>query len=110
MSRPRILDEDRLSLEEARPHLGTNGEPCDFTTAYNAVTKGYQLPDKSRLRLEAIRIGGRWVTSRQAIERFVIRLTEAWSDPQTGAPVMDTRKEQSRRLAEANAALTAAGI
>jgi hypothetical protein len=110
MSRPRILDEDRLSLEEARLELGTNNEPAHFSTVFLAVTKGTQLPDKSRLRLEAIRIGGRWVTSRQAIGRYVAVLTEAWTDPKSGAPIIPTLKETDRRLAKANAELSALGI
>ncbi len=110
MSRPRILDEDKLTLEEARAELGTSGTPCNFSTVYNAVTKGSQLPDDSRLPLEAVRVGGRWITSKQAIERFVTALTEAWSGRATGAPTVTTKKELSRRLEKANAELTAMGI
>ncbi len=110
MSRPRILDEDRLTLEEARAHFGTNGTPCDFTTVYHAVTKGSALPDGSKERLEAVRLAGRWITSKQAIERFVVALTEAWSDRASDVPTVPTKNENNRRLAKADAELTALGI
>ena len=32
-------------------------------------------PDGTIVRLEALRLGGRWVTSREAIQRFMERLT-----------------------------------
>jgi len=110
MPRPRILDEEKRTLEEARAELGTSGTPCNFSTAYNLVTKGSQLPDGSRLTLEAIRVGGRWITSREAIERFVITLTEAWSGRAPGAPAVTTKKERSRRLETADAQIAAMGI
>ena len=110
MSRPRILDEDKRTLEEARAELGTSGTPCNFSTAYNLVSKGCHLPDGTRLPLEAVRVGGRWITSKQAIERFVVALTEAWSGRAPGAPTITTKQERSRRLEQADAELTAMRI
>jgi hypothetical protein len=110
MSVARILDEDKLSLEEARPLLGTGGKPCDFATIYRAVTAGHLLPNGERLKLEAARIGGKWVTSRLAIERYVIAMTAGWTDDESGSPTVATKREKSRRLADAEAALAARGI
>ena len=54
----RIQEEHKLSLEEARPFLGTNGKRSDFSTVYRAVTKGNTLPDGRREYLAVVRIGG----------------------------------------------------
>ncbi len=110
MSRPAILDEDRLSLEEARALLGTGGKPCNFTTAWRAVTQGHLLPDGTKLRLEAVRIGGQWVTSKQAIERYVVAMTEAWTDQHNDSPMIATRQQKLCRLATAEAELAVRGI
>ena len=62
MSCIRILDEDRLSLEEARPLFGTAGKKSDFTTVYRAVTKGNLLPSGERLhsrRFASVACGSR---------------------------------------------------
>ena len=116
MSRPRILDEDKRTLEEARPEFGTDGNPADFSTVYNAVTKGCALPDGGKEYLEAVRLGGRWITSKQAIERFVVALTEAWSGRAPGSAEIATRRQRRqhdeatrKRLAEVDAQLVALG-
>ena len=110
MSAIRILDEDRLSLEEVRPLLGTGGKPCDFTTVYRAVTKGNLLPNGEKLRLEAVRISGQWVTSRQALVRYVEAMTAAWTS-ETGERLTmpsKTNKARARELARVDAELAAA--
>lgn len=100
MSHIQILDEDRLSLGEARSVLGTNGKPCDFATVYRAVMRGHLLPSGERLRLEAIRVGGEWQTSRQAIARYVEAMTAGWLDPGSGAPLVMPSKASARRRRE----------
>lgn len=65
-----LLREDTIRLEEAariaKSHL---------TSAYRWVLKGCPAPDGRRIRLEAIRVGRGWLTSRQALERFSAALT-----------------------------------
>jgi hypothetical protein len=112
MSVIRILDEEKLSLEEARPVMGTGGKPCDFTTVYRAVTKGNLLPNGQRLRLEAVRISGQWVTSREAIGRYVLAMTLGWTN-ETGERLTmpsKTNKARARELAKVDRELSAAGI
>ena len=117
MSRPRILDEDRLTLEEAREHFGTNGTPADFTTVYRAVVKGSALPDGGSLRLEAVRLAGRWITSKQAIESLCCHLDRGMVRPRRASEAIATRRERKqhseateRRLAEVDVQLAALGI
>jgi hypothetical protein len=113
MSVIRILDEEKLSLEESRPVMGTGGKLADFTTVYNAVTKGTLLPSGQRLRLEAVRLGGQWVTSREAIGRYVEALTEAWTN-ETGErltmPSKTNKRAREKELARVDAELAAAGL
>jgi hypothetical protein len=52
------------------------------------VLKGARSPSGQQIRLEAIRLGGRWVTSRQAIQRFAEALTPTFAEmpPQSRKP------------------------
>lgn len=49
--------------------------PVNPSTVYRWIADGVRLADGTRLRLEAVRLGGRWLTSTQAIERFIARQT-----------------------------------
>jgi hypothetical protein len=39
------------------------------------IVKGAKAPDGTTVRLDATRLGGRWLTSREALQRFGDRLT-----------------------------------
>lgn len=52
-------------------------------TMFWYATKGAKSPSGKTVKLEAVRVGWRWLTSQSAVTRFVERLTEA--DP-TEAP------------------------
>jgi hypothetical protein len=85
-----ILDEDRLTLDEARPVLGTPQKPLDLATVFKAGTFGTLLPDGSRQHLEMLKVGGRWITSKQAIRRYVSATTTAWLKRDDPAPPVRT--------------------
>jgi hypothetical protein len=110
MSRRSILDEQKLNLQDARPHLGTARKPADFSTVWRAVTRGTILPDGTRLKLDAVRIGGQWITSVEAIERYVMGLTAAWTgeDVEPAGPSQSQRR--ARELARVDRELEAVGI
>jgi len=56
------------------------------------------------VKLEAVRVGGRWLTSKGAVARFVSALTTA-ADPNTTSPPPQIRTPAARqRAAEAAAA------
>ena len=63
-----LLDESILSLRDAAKMLGTKADsrPIHLSTLIRWRTRGLR-----GVRLEAIRIGGRWFTSREAVVRFV---------------------------------------
>jgi hypothetical protein len=74
-----LVNEQTFPLADAAklmPH-GRKGRPCHFTTVLRWVRDGAVGPTGKRVHLEAVRLGGRWVTSREALERFTARLTPA---------------------------------
>jgi len=65
-----LLSEDTIRIEEAAAIARTH-----FSTCYRWILKGVPRPNGERVRLEAVRLGRAWVTSRQALERFSAALT-----------------------------------
>jgi len=51
-----------------------SGKITYFSTILRWVLRGAKAPDGALVRLEALRVGGRWLTSREAIQRFALRL------------------------------------
>jgi hypothetical protein len=77
-----------LSLPELLP-APRSGRPLARQAAWRWVTKGVAGPDGKRVRLEAIRVGRRWMTSVAAVARFFARTTgrqEAPRPPAARAP------------------------
>jgi hypothetical protein len=69
------------------------------------ITEGVRLPDGSRVRLEAARLGGRWLTSEPALRRFLAAQTPELgaSPPRTAAHAWKAaqgRREGRRRAGE----------
>ena len=98
-----LLDEDTIRLYEATRICGTH-----FTSVYRWVLKGIPNAEGQRVRLEAIRLGRAWVTSRQALRRFAEGLTPRLDDALIPLP----RSAGKRRRASESAAheLERAGI
>jgi hypothetical protein len=71
--RPFPLDETRLFVSEVPRHLprGRGGRPVHLLTVLRWIRQGVR-----GVRLEALKLGGRWVTSREALARFMARLSE----------------------------------
>jgi hypothetical protein len=82
---------------------GRNGKRTHVSTLIRWITRGAPAPDGSCVRLEAVRLGSRWVTSREALARFTERLTPKFSEP-TGKPANAPRSPASRRRASDRAA------
>jgi hypothetical protein len=75
---------------------GTSVNP---STIYRWITTGVRLPDGSQLRLEARRIGGRWLTSREAIQRFIEAQTPRFEDHPAPQPHTSTRAAKAAEQA-----------
>jgi hypothetical protein len=108
-----LQNERTLSLAQAaREPLfppGRNGAKPTLSCILRWILNGVNGPTGDRIRLEAVRLGRRWITSREAIQRFAERLT-----PQLGEsePVRSTRTAVERGRAAERAAkqLEKAGI
>jgi hypothetical protein len=87
---------------------GRGGRPVTLGCVLRWILDGARGPNGERVRLEAIRIGGRWVTSREALQRFAERLTPSLTD--AGAPTLRTGTKRQRASDRAAAELAKAGI
>jgi hypothetical protein len=85
------------------------GKSVDPSTVFRWVTKGTRTPGGHLVKLEAVRVGVRWLTSRGAIARFVAALTAAADPtPTTSAPTR-TPTARQRATEKAVAALKKMG-
>lgn len=72
--------DDLVPLGRARRELipyGNNGKPISPTTAWRWVRKGLKSATGERIKLTVVMVGGRPFLTRQAVEDFFARLTEA---------------------------------
>ena len=104
-----ILGGDSLSLPAAAKLIPGRGTAphIKHTTVWRWVTMGTKTAGDRVVKLEAVRLGSRWLTSKAAVLRFVKSLT-------AGAHVAEPQPERTdaarRRAAEAAARrLAAAG-
>jgi hypothetical protein len=76
-----LTAEETFPLPHAAKYLpkGRRGRPVHFTTLLRWVLDGVAAPSGNRVRLEALRVGSRWVTSKEALQRFAEALTPAAS-------------------------------
>lgn len=72
-----LLNETTLSLTDACKILptGRNGSKPHIGTLTRWINDGVTTADGTNVRLEALRLGGKWVTSKEALQRFAERLT-----------------------------------
>lgn len=101
-----LANEQTISLAAAARMLppGRRGRPVNISTLFRWITDGVRLPDGQRVRLEAIRLGARWLTSIPALERFAARQTpdlDAERPAPSRTPTARTKaSEQARRRLE----------
>jgi hypothetical protein len=80
-----------------------NGKRCHLSTILRWITNGAKAPDGTIVRLEGRRLGGRWLTSREALTRFMERLTpkldDANDEPSATARTPAARRRASKRAA-----------
>src|SRR5258708_3576071 len=90
-----IQNETTIGLSAAARRLPPNrgGRPVHPSCALRWVTVGVRV-DGQVIRLEAIRLGGRWLTSVEALQRFAEAQT-----PQFGGVVPMPRPPASRQRA-----------
>jgi hypothetical protein len=72
-----LFCESTLALDDARK---AGPKEVSFSTILRWVTIGALSPDGKRVRLDAVRLGGRWITSREALQRFAEALTPEFAE------------------------------
>lgn len=96
--------ETLLTLSQAARLLppSRHGSPVTLSCLLRWVLTGIRLPDGAVVRLEAVRLGGRWLTSREALQRFAVAQTPRLDDPSQRAPRSPgARTRASQRAARA---------
>jgi hypothetical protein len=98
-----ILDELKIRLGVAAREIfprSRNDRPVSPVTLMRWIVHGVKLPDGSRLRLEGIKCGHAWLTSREAVRRFLERQTAAALGEQTDVtpPTAGHGEETERKL------------
>ena len=81
------------------------------STIFRWVTKGSRTSDGRLVKLEAARVGGRWLTSKGAIARLIATLTDAATPtpPPSPPPVIRTPAARAQAAERAVAKLRSMG-
>ena len=87
-------------------HRGNSS--IDPATVFRWMKSGTRAANGAVVRLEAVRVGGRWVTSREAVARFIAASTTA-SSTDCPAPSPRPSGNATQRAAAANKRLEAIG-
>jgi hypothetical protein len=76
-----LTNEQLLSFSQAAKRIpaGRNQRPTHVSTLVRWILAGVKGPN-GKVRLEAIRFGGRWLTSVEALERFAAAQTPNLAD------------------------------
>jgi hypothetical protein len=80
------------------------GKPTNPSTIWRWIVDGVLLPDGTRIRLEAARLGGRWLTSEQALARFIERQTPQLTN-QTSPPAASAQQLAAEKAGQELVAL-----
>ena len=83
-----LTREPPLTLAQACRHVppGRGGRRTHISTLLRWILTGAKAPGGQTVRLEALRLGGRWVTSREALQRFAEALTPRLDSEPAPAP------------------------
>jgi hypothetical protein len=105
-----ITSESTLTLTAACRLLppGRNGARPQLSTLLRWILRGCRTADGQFVRLEACRLGSKWITSREALQRFVERLTPPLD--RAPGPVPRSPAQRQRASERAGKQLDAAGV
>lgn len=70
------------------------GRPVTFSCVLRWVLDGAKAPGGERVRLEAARLGGKWLSTRAALRRFILRQTPGAEVPKQRTPVQRSRASE----------------
>ena len=105
-----LRNETPISLAAAARMLppGRRGRPVSMSCVLRWVLGGVRLRSGEVVRLEASRMGGRWLTTVQALERFADRQTPKLDEEEGPVPRSPRQRASASELAERE--LTKLGI
>ncbi len=103
------MTEDLIDLRQAcreKPFRNAKtGKPAHISSMFRHVMRGARAANGERIRLETIRVPSGLRTSREAVARFIARLTDPDAPVATASP-----KARRKQIAQAEAELRAAGF
>ena len=104
-----IRNETLLTLSQAARLLppSRRGRPVTLSCVLRWVLDGVKAPNGDTVRLEAIRLGPKWVTSQEALQRFADRQTPHFDTAPSKIRTPGQRTRASEKVAKE---LEAAGI
>jgi hypothetical protein len=107
-----IRSEQILSLPQAARRFPPfrQGRPVNPSTIWRWISNGVKLPDGRRVKLGAVRLSGRWLTSVEAIERFIAAQTPAPAGDTAPTPTPRTMRQRQRATERAGKELESMGI
>src|SRR5215471_407670 len=92
-----LRNETILSLAAAARNLppGRRGRPVTLSCILRWVLDGVRLKSGQKVRLEAVRLGGRWITSMEALQRFAIAQTPQPEDLARPFPLTHSARQRA---------------
>lgn len=89
-----LMSEKLIGLSDVADKFPSarSGKPVSFSCVLRWITSGIKGPAGNRIRLEAIRLGGRWLTTEEALARWTDKLT----------PDLSVEKTENKKRRKAN--------
>jgi Protein of unknown function (DUF1580) len=96
-----LAAEKTFALSHASKFLPSarQGKPVSLSCLLRWIFDGVRTPDGSRVRLEALRLGGKWVTSMEALQRFAEAQTPKLDGDPRPLPRMPTGRARAAQRA-----------
>jgi Protein of unknown function (DUF1580) len=79
---------------------GHSGRRTHLSTVLRWVLTGARSPSGELVQLEALRIGGRWMSTREALQRFAERLTPTINRSSVETRTVSRRQRESERAGQ----------
>jgi hypothetical protein len=100
-----IVSGDGLSLSHAARTIATGSDThADPSTIWRWARKGYKLENGEVIFLEVAKLGGKWLTSKAALTRFLESVTAASTQQdQNTSPPVPQRSAKARSAASQRA-------
>lgn len=98
-----LLTETVLGLAAAAQRLppARGNRPVNSSTIWRWIKDGIKLSDGTTLRLEAVRLSGRWLTSVEALARFIDAQTPDLGEQPAPIPRSVPQRRRAHEWADA---------